>query len=56
MYMQDTTLENHANNCTENFFRTNKCKRVSINVGIELSICEENGNLFPCSVSVPKLF
>ena len=31
--------------CRENLFHTSKCKCLSLDVGIELSICEENRHL-----------
>ena len=40
----------------KSFFHTNKCKCMSVNVEIELPICEENGHVFPCSISNPDLF
>ena len=40
----------------KSFFHTNKCKCMSLNVRIEVPICERNGHVFPFSISNPHLF
>ena len=40
----------------KSFFHTNKCKCVSLNVRIELPICEVNGHVFSRSISNPDMF
>ena len=52
----DLADKNHASNCREKVFHTNKCKCMSLNVGIELPVCERNRHVFPCSISNPYLF
>ena len=46
--------QNYANNCKEKLFHTNKCKCMSLNVGIELPIYEGNG-LAQFQIQVLKL-
>ena len=43
---QPMTGENHAFNCRNNFFHTNKCKSISLNFGMELPIYDGRGHVF----------
>ena len=48
--------EIHTNNFRDRFFHTNKCKCMSLNVRVELPICERTGHVFPYLISNPDLF
>lgn len=49
--MHVLAVKYHVKNLEKTIFHTNKCSYMSLDVRMVLPICEENGHVFPYSVS-----